>query len=180
EGDREAGEGADLAPTHDDLDDQEETTAAILLDDVRATLDRAHTAAEVQDLLRRAGFKRPFEAGGGDNAGGVFDAAEEEVATVDVNRATPDAQAQAIAKLLAYGLNLASGPPGDTRPRAPIDAAPVERLVAAAEQIRQLLLSGVDPASGLFAAIEQRYADFDAAISATRRAIAASQPQNLA
>ncbi|WP_337189145.1 ParB/Srx family N-terminal domain-containing protein [Phenylobacterium sp.] len=180
-GDDEDDEAEDGAPTHDDLDVQEDLTARLLLEDVRATLARTHTAAEIRELLGRAFLRRPFAAGvQADTAGVIFDGDNDEVAVVDHDRQSPDDFARAIAELVAYGLNLASGSRDDTQPRTPIDGLAVDRLAQAADAIQQLLLREIDPTTPLFAKVEDLYASFSSALNATRTEIEASKAAPLA
>lgn len=163
----------DGAKSNADLDDEEDAEAHELLSDVRATIGRAHTATEIRALFERTGLKRPF-ALIDDEAGVVWDQLHTEAAVADTSGELHDLMATARGELIAYALNLATGPQGDARLRAPIDRAPINRLAGAAEAIRQLLLNDVDPGSSLFGKVEQVYAGFDAALAATHEAIAAA------
>jgi ParB/RepB/Spo0J family partition protein len=167
-----------LAETPDDS--IEEEGAKAVLAKVRATLDRGHTAAEIRELLDQVGLQRPFEAAGRNiecwegEAGIVFDGRGVEAAVADTNGMSPHAIAQARGELLAYALNVATTDNVGPALRGPIDGHPVERLVEAAEAIRKLLLREIDPASGVFAAVERVYSTFDQAVRDTRGAIASA------
>lgn len=54
----------------------------------------------------------------GENAGGIFDASGEEIATVDVNREDSNARAEALGLLFAFAVNQAAGRPHVVRPKA--------------------------------------------------------------
>jgi hypothetical protein len=89
----------------------EDAEAAALLAAVRETLNRAHTAAEIRELFGRTGLSRPFGASEDPEAVGVVcDVDGDEAATVDTLGDLHDDRARARAELVAYALNLATGP----------------------------------------------------------------------
>lgn len=106
-----------------DEDEEQAEADACALADVRAWIAEAPSgpvgelmvasmigrAGRVADILERLGVVMPLHAQGGDNAGGIFDAHGEEVATVDVNREGTNPRAQTLALLLALGLNTLAG-----------------------------------------------------------------------